>query len=120
MMSLRAQEPCCHSLLRACSPPRCCVIGYADLWLCYGARIVPRLAQVLLCTSTHGAAEGLRSQQALPPQTCPVLLIVGGASATDHAEHDEYHAPPCAVAPSPCGPARDRVDSALTRLATGG
>jgi len=44
----------------------------------------------------------------------------GEARARDHAEHDAPHAPPCAVAPSPCDPARDRVDSALTRRATGG
>jgi len=42
----------------------------------------------------------------------------GEARARDHAEHDAPHAPPCAVAPSPCDPARDRVDSALTRRAT--
>ena len=44
----------------------------------------------------------------------------GEARARDHAEHDAPHAPSCAVAPSPCDPARDRVDSALTRRATGG
>src|SRR6266404_2105317 len=44
----------------------------------------------------------------------------GEARARDHAEHDAYHAPPCAVASPPCDPACDRVDSALTRRATGG
>jgi|RhiMetdeSRZDD1v2_1073273.scaffolds.fasta_scaffold532496_2 hypothetical protein len=58
--------------------------------------------------------------------TCPLPLERGAGLGSrvkpvrDHAEHDGHHAPPCAVAPSPCDPARDRVDSALTCLATGG
>jgi len=49
--------------------------------------------QHLRMTRRHGAAEELRSRRALPPQTCPVRLMVGGVTATATVTYDKFPTP---------------------------